>query len=97
MPRLIWSPSALHDVQRLYRFLASKNADAARRAVQVIRTGVQVIAEQPGIGRPVDDMEPEFREWTIGFGDSGYMALYRCDGQTAVILAVRHQRGAGYD
>jgi len=29
MPRLIWSPSALHDVQRLYRFLAEKNVDAA--------------------------------------------------------------------
>ena len=97
MPRLIWSPSALHDVQRLYLFLACKNADAARRAVQAIRAGVKVIAEQPGIGRPIDYMEPEFREWMIGFGDSGYLALYRCDGQTAVILAVRHQREAGYD
>ena len=96
MPRLIWSPPALHDVQRLYRFLAEKNMDAAERAVKSIREGIKVLAYQPGIGRPVEDMEPEFREWLIDFGDSGYIALYRYDGQTAVILAVRHQREAGY-
>jgi plasmid stabilization system protein ParE len=95
MPRLIWSPPALRDVQRLYRFLADNNPDAARRAVKGIRDGVKLIAHQPGIGRPVEDMETEYREWLIEFGASGYVALYRYDGQTAVILAVRHQREAG--
>jgi plasmid stabilization system protein ParE len=96
VPRLIWSPPALHDVQRLYRFLAEKNMDAAKRAVKTIREGIKVLAYQPGIGRPAENMGPEFREWLIDFGDSGYIALYRYDGQTAVILAVRHQREAGY-
>ncbi len=96
MPRLIWAPPALHDVQRLYRFLAEKNTDAAKRAVKSIREGVKVLAHQPAVGRPVEGMEPEFREWLIDFGDSGYIALYRYDGETAVILAVRHQREAGY-
>ena len=96
MPRLIWSPPALLDVQRLYRFLAEKNIDAARRAVKAIRQGAKLIAHQPGIGRPADEMEPQYREWLIDFGDSGYIALYRYDGQTAVILAVRHQKEAGY-
>ena len=75
MPRLIWSPPALLDVQRLYRFLAEKNIDAARRAVKVIRQGVKVIAQQPGIGRPAHDMEPQYREWLIDCGESGYIAL----------------------
>jgi len=96
MPRLTWSPSALRDVQRLYRFLAEKNIDAAKHAVKAIRQGVKIIARQPGIGRPAEDMEPEYREWMIAFGESGYVALYRYDEQTAVILAVRHQREAGY-
>ena len=52
MPRLIWSQQALRDVQRVYRFLAEKNVDAAQRAVRSIRNGVKVIAKQPGIGRP---------------------------------------------
>ncbi|WP_353614240.1 type II toxin-antitoxin system RelE/ParE family toxin [Mangrovibacter phragmitis] len=96
MPHLIWSPPALADVHRLYRFLALNNEDAARRAIKVIRAGVKILALQPEAGRPVADMEPEFREWLIDFGGSGYIALYRFDGETATILAVRHQREAGY-
>lgn len=93
---MIWTPPALNDVQRLYRFLAPKNASAARRAVQAIRAGVKVLADQPQVGRPVDDAEPEFREWLIEFGGSGYVALYHFDGETAAILAVRHQKEEGY-
>jgi hypothetical protein len=32
----------------------------------------------------------------VDFGDSGYAALYRVDGDLVAILAVRHQREAGY-
>ncbi len=96
MPQLIWSPAALLDVQRLYRFLNEKNIGAARRAVKAIRENVKIISLQPEIGRPAEGMEPEYREWLIEFGDSGYIALYRYDGVTAVILAVRHQKEAGY-
>jgi plasmid stabilization system protein ParE len=96
MPRLIWSPTALLDVQRLYRFLAEKNIDAAKSAVKAIRASVSILAKQPNIGRPLEEMEAEFREWLIDFGDSGYIALYRYDGQTALIVAVRHQKETGY-
>ena len=37
------------------------------------------------------DMEPEFREWLIDFGDTGYVVMYRFDGTTAVLLALRPQ------
>ena len=96
MPRLVWSPHALRDVQRLYRFLANKNVDAAKRAVSAIRQAVKVLVIQPAIGRPIEDMTDEFREWVIDFGDSGYVARYRLEGSDVVILAVRHQREAGY-
>jgi plasmid stabilization system protein ParE len=96
MPRLIWSPAALRDVQRLYRFLASKNPAAAARAVRVIREAMLILEAQPRAGRPVDRMDPEYREWIIGFGESGYVALYRLEGDLAIVLAVRHQREAGY-
>ena len=96
MPQLIWSPAALRDVERHYHFFAEKNPDAARRAAKAIREGMNILADQPGVGRPVEDMDPEFREWLIPFGGSGYVSLYRFDGETAVVLAVRHQREAGY-
>lgn len=96
MPRLIWSPPALLDVQRLYRFLALKNPDAARRAVKAIRQSVRALELQPGVGRPIEDMPEEFREWIIDFGDSGYLARYRLAPDAVVILAVRHQKEVGY-
>ena len=96
MSRLIWSPSALLDVQRLYRFLAPKNSEAAKRAVQAIRLGVKVLEQQPGLGRPVEDMDNEFRDWIIDFGESGYVARYRVDQQSITILAVRHQKEVGF-
>lgn len=96
MSRLIWSPQALRDVQRLYRFLAVHNLDAAKRAVKALRQEVKVLEHQPAIGRPMQDMDPEYREWLIDFGDSGYVALYRLAGDAVVILAVRHQREVGY-
>jgi len=92
MSRLIWSPAALLDVQRLHRFLAPKNPDAAKRAVRAIRQGVKVLEQQPGVGRPVEDMDDEFRDWIIDFGDSGYVARYRLDSQFVTVLAVRHQK-----
>jgi len=99
MARLVWSPHALRDVQRVYRFLASKNIEAATHAVKSIRAGVKVLALQPGMGRPSQEMEPEYREWVIDFGASGYVALYRHDSEhdQVTVLAVRHQREAGYE
>ena len=96
MPRLIWTPEALRDIQSCYRFFAPKNPAAASNAVRTIREGMRVVAEHLGAGRPVERMDPEFREWLIGFGDSGYVVLYRLDGDRAVVLAVRHQKEAGY-
>ena len=96
MPRLIWTPSALLDVQRLYRFLVVKNPDAARRAVKAIRQGVKVLEQQPSVGRPVEEMDNEYRDWIIDFGDSGYVARYRVDPQFVSVLAVRRPKEVGF-
>ena len=85
MPQLIWSEQALKDVQRLYRFLSPHNPDAARRASTAIRNGVRLLEQQPSVGRPMADMEPEYREWLIDFGDSGYIALYRLEVDTVTV------------
>lgn len=96
MSQLIWSPEALADVQRLYRFLAEKNPDAARHAASAIRNGMQIFADHLDVGRPVDDMDPEFQEWPISFGASRYVALYRLEKDAALVVAVRRQKEVGY-
>jgi plasmid stabilization system protein ParE len=96
MPRLKWSQPALLDVARLHNFLAPKSQDAARRAIKAIRQGVTALAKHPEMGRPVEEMPPEFREWVMEVGSGAYIALYHYDGKEVVILAVRHGREAGY-
>ena len=96
MPRLIWTGPALADMQRLYRFLTSKSPDAARRAVGAIRSQVRILKTQPGLGRALTETDPEYRTWPIAFGESGYVVLYRFDNRQVSILALRHQREAGF-
>lgn len=87
MPRLIWSTRALADVQRI--FLRASPRDCGLRSVRAIRSGVQILARLPHVGRPVENMDPDFREWPIEYGRGGYIALYHYDGDRAVILAMR--------
>jgi plasmid stabilization system protein ParE len=96
MSRLRWSQSALLDVSRLHAFLAPKSRNAAKRAVKALRQGVKALAKHPEIGRPVDELPSDFREWVIDFGHGAYIALYHFDGKQIVILAVRHGREAEY-
>ncbi|AAF84873.1 type II toxin-antitoxin system RelE/ParE family toxin [Xylella fastidiosa] len=96
MPRVIFAPEAILNIQRLRNFLHPKNTDAARRAGEAIMRGARMLGAQPHIGRPVDDMPDEYREWLIDFGDSGYVARYHIDGDTVTILAVRHHKEVGY-
>jgi plasmid stabilization system protein ParE len=95
MPQVIFAPRAIRDLQRLRNFLRSRNADAARRAGDAIRQGVKILGAHPRLGRMVDDLPDEFREWLIDFGDSGYVVRYRIDEAAVTILAIRHQKEAG--
>lgn len=95
MPQVIYAPAAIRDLQRLRDFLRTKNPDAARRAGDAIRQGVAILGTHPRLGRMLDDLPEQFREWLIDFGDSGYVARYRIDAETVTILAIRHQKEAG--
>jgi plasmid stabilization system protein ParE len=96
MPRLKWSQAALQDVSRLHDLLAPKSRDAAQRAFQAIRQGVYLLGKHAEMGRPVEELPTEFREWVIEFGTGACVALYHYDGKEVVILAVRHGREAGF-
>jgi plasmid stabilization system protein ParE len=96
MPPLKWSQRSLRDIGRLYEFLAAKNPDVAKRAVKAIRQGLRQLARHPEMGRPVEELPEEFREWVVEFGSGAYLTLYRHDGKEVVILAIRHGREERY-
>ena len=96
MSRVIYAPAAIRDLQRLRDFLRDKNPTAAQRAGEAIRGGVTLLGAQPGIGRLIEDLPEDFREWIIDFGDSGYVVRYHLGEDEVTILAIRHQKEAGY-
>ena len=99
MPQVRFAPAALRDLGRLREFLRPNSPAAARRAGETIIKAVQILREQPRVGRPVEDLPPEYREWVIDFGARGYVALYYYAGDADVltVLALRHQREVGYE
>lgn len=96
MPRLIWTADALEGLVKIHRFLAEKDARAAAKALDAIRKGANVLRHFPQAGRPAEDLEPEHRELLIPFGVSGYAIFYEAIDDSVCILAVKHQKEAGY-
>ncbi|MGN7806386.1 type II toxin-antitoxin system RelE/ParE family toxin [Ensifer sp. 22460] len=96
MPQIVFSPAAVRDLERLRKFLQAKSPLAAKRVGEAILRGVQALGAHPKMGRFIDDLPDQYREWLIDFGDSGYITRYRIDGDILTILAVRHQKEAGF-
>ena len=97
MPRVAYAPRAINDLMRLREFLRPKSPAAANQAIKSIRNALLLLGHHPQIGRPIDEMPEEYRDWIIDFSDSGYIARYRYDGDVVTILAVRHQKELQHD
>ena len=94
MAKLSYSERAVFDLARLAEFSDEIGQDA-RRVIDLITAAVQMLTEHPYLGRNVDDY---LSELVISRGRTGYVAMYRFDIDEDVvrILAIRHQREAGY-
>ena len=96
MARITYAPGAVLDLERLRDFIADNDPEAALQAAEAIVEAVSVLERHPLIGRPA---EVGMRELVIARGRTGYVALYdwleAID--TVVVLALRHQREAGYE
>ena len=95
MAKLIYSDRALADLERLSDFLLASDALAAAETVDLIAEAVGLLSRHPLIGRPV---EWGLRELVISRGRTGYVALYSVEDEhnAVLVLAIRHQREAGY-
>lgn len=77
--------------------MASKDINAAKRALLIIREAFIPLQHAPMIGRPVEDHDG-LRELVLDFGAGGYLALYRHEPtlEAVTILAIKHQREDDY-
>ncbi len=95
MPRVLLSERALADLERLADFLIQVEPGRADGALATILDALGVLERHPLMGRPIDGV---LRELVVGHGRSGYVALYRHRPRLdrVEVLALRHQREAGY-
>ena len=95
MARVVYTPAAFRDLERLVDFLVREDPPAAIDTAELIADAVAMLAKHPLLGHSVSD---ELRELVISRGRSGYLALYDYDAfaDAVVILGIRHQREAGY-
>jgi plasmid stabilization system protein ParE len=95
MAQIVYSARSLVHIERTFQFLRDKNPAAAPDAVTAIQSAVDNLAAHPLIGPRI---EGDVRELVISYGQTGYVALYRfvVPQNEVRILAIRHQRGLGF-
>jgi len=93
--RVVLAAAADADLDRLLDFLAGEDPTAALTVKDIIFDALEILKRHPLIGRPAED---DMRELVISRGKSGYVALYQyVEAEDVVlVLAVRHQREAGF-
>lgn len=95
MAKLIYSERALEDLERVTQFLMEGDPAAALETFGLIEEAIAILKRHRLIGRSV---EAGLRELLISRGRTGYVALYSFEqaNDAVLILAIRHQREAGY-
>ena len=95
MSRIEIAPEVLDDFDRILDHIARFDVGSASERIAEILQTVQILVNNPLIGRPVRGGK---RELVIGRNSRGYVALYRYLPKidTVFLLAVRSQREAGY-
>lgn len=95
MARVEVTSRALRDLERLFEFIAIEDPSRARQQLISVRRAFELFADHPLLGRSAEQGR---RELVLSRGRLGYIAKYRWlpAEQVVLILAVRHQREAGY-
>src|SRR3546814_88452 len=95
-----FTEEAQADIERLYDFPLDRDPPdfaAAERTLTAIAHAITLLEHSPWSCRKAHAGTPLLRELLIGFGQSGYVALFEIDDdRTVTVLAIRHQREDDY-
>ena len=98
MAKVRLTRKAAQQIAAFRTFYADREPGVGERAVSAILPAFRRLEAHPAMGRP-SMADPALRELVIAFGSTGYVGLYRIEerAKRIVILAIRHQREAGYN
>jgi toxin ParE1/3/4 len=81
-----WLDEAVHDLQSLHQYITLENPSAANRIAKRILNAVNLLIEQPGMGRP--GRVHNTRELVVS--GTPYIIPYRVKNKNIEILRVFH-------
>lgn len=83
---ILWAPAAERDVGRAWAFLEQRSTAAAAALVRGVLGTIELLADQPELGRPADDVEPIGRYRAAV--SKPYRIVYRVTDEEIVVLRV---------
>ena len=83
---IVWSARAVQQLQHLRAHIARDRPGAAQQVASTILDGVELLAEQPGLGRP--GRASGTRELIVP--GTPYLVPYRLRGDRLEIIAIFH-------
>ncbi len=90
MARLIWTETALADIEEIAQYIALENVDAARRLVHNIFNAAERLETHPNSGRKVPElMKTAYREVIV----NPCRIIYRVEkGKVYILYVMRGER-----
>lgn len=94
---IVFAEEALGDLETIFEFNFERDPATAPAHIEAVRSAVLVLDAHPNIGRPIGGGST-LRELVVSHGQTGYIALYEhAPAEDLIrIVAIRHQREAGY-
>ena len=91
MFQIVWTETAIDDLNRHYDFIKVSSTDAAVRAVQAIVSSGESLQQNPHRGTIVDEIGG-LRKLLVSFGKYGFIIHYVILENDVVILRIYHGR-----
>ncbi|MGM3309020.1 type II toxin-antitoxin system RelE/ParE family toxin [Anabaena sp. WFMT] len=91
MSEIVWTETAINDLNRHYDFIALSNADAAARAIQAIVSLGGSLEQNPRRGAIIDEIAG-LRKLVVSFGKYGFIIHYIILEDDVLILRIYHGR-----
>ena len=85
MSQIVWTQTAINDLNRHYDFIALNDVNAAARAVQTIVSSSDTLQQNPHRGAIVDEVAG-LRKLLVSFGKYGYIIHYAILEDDVIIL-----------
>lgn len=84
--RVVYAPSAEHDLRELWRYIAQFNVVAADKLYDTIKSRTATLKYFPNRGRYRDDLQEGLRMNVVG----SHVIFYRVEGNVVRVVRVLH-------